>query len=34
MMSVTVQGGDVEQVEFEDQSLITDMYYGSGSDDE
>lgn len=34
MMSVTVQGGDVEQVEFEDQSLITDMYYGTESDDE
>jgi prophage antirepressor-like protein len=34
MMSVTVQGGDVEQVEFEDQSLVREMYYGSEDDDE
>ena len=34
MMSVTVQGGDVEQVEFEDQTLVSDMYYGSEDEDE
>ena len=28
MMSVTVQGGDVEQVEFEDQNLFKEMMYG------
>lgn len=34
MMSVTVQGGDVEQVEFEDQNLVKEMYYGTESEDE
>lgn len=33
MMSVTVQGGDVEQVEFEDQNLVMEMYYGSEDDE-
>ena len=34
MMSVTVQGGDVKQVEFDDQTLVRDIYYGTDGDDE